>query len=293
MNRNDMKQARTFEEQIGILKSRGMIIPDNQRAAHILRLTNYYRLSAYSLGLRDANDIFVEGTSIEQVYSLYCFDEEFRHLLFEIIEPIELRLRAEISYQLGINYGNISHLDPEIKINKKDHLSFLSQYYSSLNRSLSTKCVNHNIYNYGELPIWAAVETFTFGMLSMFYGNLRNNIKKPIAKSFSCDIKRFGGWLESLCEIRNICAHSGRVYNRILNKQPKLYTTDTIDIPPALNNKIFTRLIVIKHIYDRNGKWITFFDKLNTLFDTYERDINLDHLGFPPAWREILKPEDQ
>lgn len=32
--------------------------------------------------------------------------------------------------------------------------------------------VVHNMGNYGKLPIWAAVETMSFGTLSMLYGNL-------------------------------------------------------------------------------------------------------------------------
>lgn len=290
MNRIDMKQALSYEDQIEILSDRGMIIPDSKRAEHILRLTNYYRLSAYSLGLRDSNDNFYSGVSIEQIYGLYCFDEEFRHLLFEIIEPIELRLRAEIAYQLGTTHGNIAHLNPMLKRNNQKHLSFMRNYYGGLNQSLSTKCVKHNITRYGELPIWAAVETFSFGMLSKFYGNLKLEFQKPIAKCFYSDVKRFGGWLESLCEIRNICAHSGRIYNRILTKQPKLYSVKDNGSQLGHRQKIFPRLLVIRQIYNKNGKWCDFIDKFEKLFSLYEQDITLKHMGFPENWREILNP---
>lgn len=47
-----MKQATTIEEQIALLKNRGMIIGDEDKAKEILMDIGYYRLGFYWFPLR-------------------------------------------------------------------------------------------------------------------------------------------------------------------------------------------------------------------------------------------------
>lgn len=293
MNRDNLKPALSYEEQLKKLEMRGLNVENKQIGVNILRVTNYYRLSGYSLGLRDENDIFVPRATLRHIYNLYLFDEEFRHLIFSIIEPIELRLRAEIAYSLGTRYGNVSHLDPYLFKDKSKYLAFLAKYYDGLSKTANLAYIEHNLQTYGELPIWVAVETLTFGTLSKFYGNLKNEIRSFFADAFHSDNNRLPGWFESLCEVRNVCAHSARIYNRQLKLQPKLYKDDNeilykgnADSIEAKNlaSKIFPRLIVIKKIYDGKGKWGEFMRDLRALISKYESFIDMHHLGFPRYW---------
>mgnify|MGYP003468992462 CR=1 FL=1 len=48
----NVKSFKTIEEQIDILKDRGVIIEDEEVAKKSLANLNYYRLSAYTLTLR-------------------------------------------------------------------------------------------------------------------------------------------------------------------------------------------------------------------------------------------------
>lgn len=288
MNRENLKPARTYDEQIEILRNRGLQISDYNSAKSILQQTNYYRLSAYSLGLRDENNNFIQGSSIEQLYRIYKFDEELRHLLFSLIEPVEIKLRSEIAYHLGTKYGNVAHLNFNLFENEKSHLRFLEEYYSGLSKSFNSDCVKHNIKKYGELPIWAMVENLTFGTLSKFYGNLKNEIQVDIAEQFNTDTSRLSGWLECLCEVRNICAHSGRIYNRKLTKKPKLYNKDNDGFNQDTYYKIFPVIIILKKIYNGEDKFSTFFNNLSILINSFENDIKIEHLGFPKFWRTKL-----
>ena len=52
------KEFKTIAEQIELLKSRGLQITDEQLAEEFLRNTNYYRVSGYSLTLRN-HDVFL------------------------------------------------------------------------------------------------------------------------------------------------------------------------------------------------------------------------------------------
>ncbi|UOF90092.1 Abi family protein [Fodinisporobacter ferrooxydans] len=71
-----LKPPATFEEQIQILKSRGLIIEDEDFAIRTLKKINYYRLSAYGLSLKQ-NDQYQPGVTFNQIYALYEFDHLF------------------------------------------------------------------------------------------------------------------------------------------------------------------------------------------------------------------------
>ena len=106
------KPALTFEEQIALLKSRGLVIDDEKRAIRHLSNVSYYRMSAYMLSFKkldaDENvlDEFEEGTTWDNVYDLYKFDRKLRLLIFDAIERIEIALRTQVIYQLSHKYGS-------------------------------------------------------------------------------------------------------------------------------------------------------------------------------------------
>lgn len=82
MNMERVKPFKSLEEQVEILKSRGLIIEDTQFAISTLKYINYYRLSAYSLTLR-SNDKFTECATFENVMQLYNFDGDLRNCLMK------------------------------------------------------------------------------------------------------------------------------------------------------------------------------------------------------------------
>ncbi|MGB7201042.1 MAG: Abi family protein [Pyrinomonadaceae bacterium] len=100
------KPALTFEKQIELLESRGLRVTDKSRAANYLSNISYYRLSAYMLPLKvSGSDDFIDGTTFDEVLGLYLFDREFRLLIFDVIERIEVAFRTQMSYQLALDAG--------------------------------------------------------------------------------------------------------------------------------------------------------------------------------------------
>ncbi|WP_269410325.1 hypothetical protein [Lentibacillus daqui] len=55
-----IKEPKTYEEQLDILRSRNLIIDDVEDALGFLKKVNYYRFSAYGLTLKqkDNKDLF-------------------------------------------------------------------------------------------------------------------------------------------------------------------------------------------------------------------------------------------
>ena len=75
-----VKEFKTIEEQISILRNRGLIIDDEEKAKNTLSNLNYYRLSAYSLTLRKNNN-FNSNVHFSDIIQIYNFDMELRAIL--------------------------------------------------------------------------------------------------------------------------------------------------------------------------------------------------------------------
>ncbi len=100
-----LKSATTIDQQILILRSRGMQI-DDDLARQWLANVSYYRLSAYWYPARafDANheriDDFIPGTSFADVIALYEADRKLRTLVHDGMERVEITLRTRIGETL-------------------------------------------------------------------------------------------------------------------------------------------------------------------------------------------------
>lgn len=63
------KPFKSYDEQIALLRERGLIITDDVYARDVLKRMNYYRFSAYSLTLRE-NDRFFPEVTLQDMTSM-------------------------------------------------------------------------------------------------------------------------------------------------------------------------------------------------------------------------------
>ena len=100
------KEQKSFDEQIALLKQRGMYFEDEVRANCILQNVSYYRLSGYWYPLLKDKQrhIFKDGASFDNAYSIYKFDSALRKLVLSEIEKIEIAVRTQFSYIMSQEY---------------------------------------------------------------------------------------------------------------------------------------------------------------------------------------------
>ncbi|WP_373492971.1 Abi family protein, partial [Aquiflexum sp.] len=100
------KKPTTIEEQIALLKSRGLEISSDSEATHFLAHISYYRLGEYWYSMQSdkENHVFKPNSNFEDVIALYSFDRELRLLIFDTIEKIEISLRTKLTYHLSHEY---------------------------------------------------------------------------------------------------------------------------------------------------------------------------------------------
>ncbi|QDR80247.1 Abi family protein [Sporomusa termitida] len=281
---NPLKPPCTFKEQIEILKSRNLIIIDENYAEMILSRVNYYRLSAYGLGLHENNQ-YKENITFEIIYRLYEFDVRFRYLFLEVIEIIEVMFRTKIAYQMANKYGSECYLNDSLFQVKKYHDKFIEEFALEKYHQRNAAFVKHHEDKYGgKMPIWVAVELFSFGMLSRFYGNMKVDDQWKVAEHFKTSPVFIRSWLKCLVEVRNICAHYGRIYNRILSSEPRLYNEHKY----IKKDRAFAVIIVIKRLLNDDSFRKSFVLNLNTLIEEFEDTIDLSYIGFPTEWGKML-----
>jgi len=85
------KQPKSFQDQIELLKERGLKFDDEQRAIKILTFVSYNRLSNYwfpMLKEPKEEEQFKTGSKFIDAFRLYQFDSELRTLTFNAIEQL-------------------------------------------------------------------------------------------------------------------------------------------------------------------------------------------------------------
>lgn len=292
-----LKPALTYEQQIDRLKNiHNLSIPDDNVALDILKKVNYYRLSAYGLGLskKDDKEKYIDGISLEHIFRLYEFDSSFRNLLVHVIEQLEIQLRTQISNFLALKYDSEGYTDPSHFSDKKNkdgksiHSTIIESLQKERDHQKNAPFVKHHMYKYdGHFPIWVATELFTFGNLSSLYSIMLPEDKKAIAQLYRTDAKYLGSWILALVEIRNICAHYSRLYNMPLKQTPYLYS-EYRKYRTGNLNKVFPALLVIKRMLNNDERWCSFDIKLEALIDEYSDVIRLSFMGFPQEWKSVL-----
>lgn len=120
VNKKPIKEWTSFSQQLELLKNRGLIFEDEQKALGYLKTIGYYRLSGYLYSFRQVDaqnsnrklDGFIGSSHFEDVKNLYMFDKKLRQLALDALERIEVALRVNISYSLG-RYSPTAYLEAQ------------------------------------------------------------------------------------------------------------------------------------------------------------------------------------
>lgn len=294
------KPFKTHEEQLLILKDRGLIISDEATVRHILKHHNYYRLSAYRFPLQDSPDIFNEGTTFEELWGLYCFDRILRGLVSEACKMLEVSVRAHWAYVLGERYGPQAYECLEVFCDlaavKKRETSArnLIDNLASLDKELSRSkevFVTHHRFDKKVLrpPIWAISEVMSFGLLSRFYdGIIKASDKKAIAQSYNLSDDGLRSILQHAVYLRNLCAHHSRLWNRKLTVNVSLPRKQPSEIISSFNfqeeKRIYNSLILLGYIVCVIAPESDWKKRLILHMNTLDSSLHRE-MGFPSDWR--------
>lgn len=307
---------KTIDEQINILKDRGLIIHNEERAKRYLLTNNYYNIiNGYSKFFQDRKDHFISGATFNEIRELYWFDKEFKQVLLNGILNAEHHLKSIAAYRFAEAYPDIKYPYLQIDNFNPNGLNHNWQLISKLSRILSSNCtydnntIHHNIYSHNDVPIWVIVDYFDFGTLRTFIKSLPQNIQNKIAvdciEFINDNVAGFSGafpinimnsFIKNIHETRNICAHNNRLLMFKCRSdsyyfQP-LHSIHNIGNESNARKDVFTTFINLQCFLSKteygvlNNTLRKRIKLLNHRLSSISINKILSSLGFPDDWQE-------
>ena len=310
-----IKQFKNLDEQIEILKHKGLIITDESYAKEIWLRENYFFLSGYRHVFMDQGNpkSYIKGATFEELYSLFLFDRQFRNIIFKNLLILENNLKSIISYRLSKKYGYKEHdylkpknfdTSPEKSRQVNDLLKKMKRQIHVNGRQHSATV--HYLSNYGYIPLWVLVKVLSFGIVSELYSILRIDDRVAIAEIYGTDIVTLATYLPILSNYRNLCAHEDILYEnktqKIIGDTPyhKLLNIEKIDGEYKYGkNDLFALLIIMKQLL-KDNEVKNMVIEIEHALDNLDYNLNsiplskvLNRMGFPSNWKDISNIEKE
>lgn len=293
-----MKQPLSVDDQIELLKQKGVVFKDLTFARQVLLTVNYYRFSAYLFPFRLKNDSnkYIPGTSFDDVWQYYRFDRKLRFLVLDALERVEVATRSLTAYRLAMSYGtfgyrNIDNYASNPTSANIKRFNDLLEYIDNEIRKSREEFVIHFKKTYdiaNGLPIWMATEVMTFGNTLTMFRLMKKQDMQYVARELGSNEHIFESWLMTLNYIRNICAHHGRLWNRQLAVSPLIPKKDPDwheNQYPIQAKRLYSVLCILRVLLRKivpQSKWP------QRLVDTLEQfqQIPRNSMGIPKNFTE-------
>lgn len=305
------KEFKTLSEQIDILKSRGLVINDVDKAEELLLRENYFFINGYRhIFMKSSKgDEFIKGTTFEELYAVFQFDRSFRNVLFKNLLIVENNLKSVMAYNLSRKYGikEKDYLKPSNFSQDSKKIRQVNDVLNKIKRQLKLNGRQHSatlhyLSNYGYVPLWILVKLLTFGMINELYSILKPEDKLTIANYYNLDVETLSIYISLLSNYRNLCAHEDIVYEHKTQKEildTKYHRELNI---PTMNdeyiygkNDMFAVVIMLKYMLN-DSDFVDFVNEVNYDLSILDGKVNiipqskiLDRMGFPSNWDEIAR----
>lgn len=287
------KPVLSVADSVVRLKNKGLVVANDEDAERFLRAVGYFRFRGYALpfmqqapvGFLYGNRQFKPGTTFDDIRQIYEFDRALRSLVMEQIDRIEVAVRTAILQELNTHFGTHWYLDftKVVFKNASDQAKWFGEVAREVQRSEKQKFIAHYQSKYSNPrlpPSWAVAECLSFGKWSTLYKELAHG-KSAIAHMFGLSAPVLESWLHSLNNLRNACAHHGRIWNRSLPFDPQSHPRYSAHF--AHPSRFYSRAAVIRimtTVIDGNP---FFSDGLRYLFQSHPM-INPAQMGFIQDW---------
>ncbi len=233
MDTNRRISYSTPEEQICMLKNKGLLFEDEDFAKAQLSEYGYYNIinsyKAPYITITDGVKAYEPSTTFEQIYSLFVLDHNLRNSIMAAMLDLEEHLRAATAEVIAKNFGtdHEEYLKWEHYRDRsvsRDRFS-LRGILGTLRQNLMSDKDPIKYYreHYGVVPPWILFKGTYFSTLVNFVRLFKNRQKQELIQimynvdeeisSLPIVSRLFSETLFTCLDFRNRAAHGGRIYN--------------------------------------------------------------------------------
>ena len=213
-----MKEYKNNEELIDYLISKNVIVNDRQLALKNIEKYSYYSIiNGYKAVFKDENSNYNANTSFEEIFALYEFDKNIKAIFLKFTLEIEVIIKSLMSNTLAEEYGVEDYLKLE-NFDDNANEELVNVFIEKIEKEIDDNYIKHpaikhykDTYNF--VPPFVLTKILTFGAISKYYSLLKQSDRQKISKYFKLSDKLLRQILINLTMVRNISAHSDRLFN--------------------------------------------------------------------------------
>lgn len=312
------KPFKTHDQQIEILKHRGLTIDCDIKSKNYLMFNNYYNVvNRYGHFLRTpGKESFIESSNFKELVALNIYDRNLKATFYSKILEIENNLKSVVSYVFSKKFpDHNSYKDPDNYRDDKseDVIKFLEiiNEIEIKHSSRPNNAISHYINSHGHIPLWVFVNFMSFGNISFMYKLLKYDLQDEISKFFSMNLNKeynrndffvdsgtLTNYIDALNFFRNATAHDECIitftYRSSVRYNTKLHNMFGISYTAPRQN-LFNMMVIMRvFLYE------TQFERLydTTIKRSRELTRNLKSIssddifiraGFSSKWCKSLK----
>lgn len=213
-----MKEYKNNEELIDYLISKNVIVNDKKLALKNIEKYSYYSIiNGYKAVFKDKNNNYKENTSFEEIFALYEFDKNIKAIFLKYTLEIEVVIKSLMANTLAEEYGVEDYLKLE-NLDENANEDLINDFIEKIEKEIDDNYIKHpaikhykDTYNF--VPPFVLTKILTFGAVSRYYSLLKQSDRQKISKYFKLSDKLLRQILINLTMVRNISAHSDRLFN--------------------------------------------------------------------------------
>ena len=213
-----MKEYKNNEELIDYLISKNVIVNDKKLALKNIEKYSYYSIiNGYKAVFKDKNNNYKENTSFEEIFALYEFDKNIKAIFLKYTLEIEVVIKSLMANTLAEEYGVEDYLKLE-NLDENANEDLINDFIEKIEKEIDDNYIKHpaikhykDTYNF--VPPFVLTKILTFGAISRYYSLLKQSDRQKISKYFKLSDKLLRQILINLTMVRNISAHSDRLFN--------------------------------------------------------------------------------
>ena len=298
------KSYLTTKQQIDLLRSKKLIINNEELAKTSLESIGYYRIvngyRAPFVHYENSKRLYDEGVTFEYLLNLYEFDKELRAIVFEAASIVEINFKSYVSNQVSKKYGTKEkdYLKPD---NFKDddlvkgdcsfsHIKKIVKDTIKQQYAKRDPIIVWYKEKYKHFPFWVVVNYLSMGSMCIIYEKMHQVDQIEVAKEYNLPFDYILEYMKHINSIRNICAHNNILYGykrlkplpHSISKVDKIY--QKLKINKNANTNVYNigtidflgTLIVFKLLL-KEQDYNTLILKINVLINEFKEKVALKY----------------